>query len=473
MRVHNLLLGLLLASAGACSADSPRGGAAASQPATPAVRYRVDLGANEQALGGAEPLVTVVVFSDYACPPCARTWKVLEHLLEDYGEDLRIVFRSQTLPGFADGERAAEAAFAAGAQGKFWDMHRKLYEGMRFDRATLKAHAEAIGLDVPRFLDDLDAGVFAGTRIRHRRQAIELGIYFSPVALVNGVAVVGFRDEAAWHALLDEEIVRAHALVREGTPRGQLHATWMAQATKAPIEVDPATDAQRKLLAQKLAAAEAPPPHKAEEGKRYQVDAGDAPTLGPADAPVLLVAFMDYECPFCRRAQEGIAELRRRYPNDLRIAYRHLPLPIHPAADSAARASVAADLQGQFWPFVEKLFAAPGRGRETYAAIARELGLDEGRFLTDLDTAEVADVVRRDLVFARRLGLDATPAFFINGRYVSGFRGTEELAADVDAELALARQRVAEGAARGDVVRAILERDAVPPSEFPSADLPQ
>lgn len=473
MRVPQLLLGLALSGGAACSASD--GSAAATQrQAEPQVRYRVGLDPDEHALGGAEPLVTVVVFSDYACPPCARTWKVLDHLVEDYGDDLRVVFRSQTLPGFADGERAAEAALAAGAQGKFWDMHRRLYADMKFDRATVKAHAEAIGLDVPRFLDDLDAGVFAGTRVRHRRQALELGIYFSPIALVNGLPVIGFRDEAAWHALIDAEIVQARARIREGTPRAQLYPAAMAAAVTAPIEVDAQTEAQRRVLAERFKAADGPPPRATEEGKRYAVDAGGAPTVGPADAPVLLVAFMDFECPFCRKAAlEGIAELRRRYPDDLRVAYRQFPLPIHASADSAARAAVAADRQGQFWPFADKLLAAPRLGRQTYVQIARELGLDEPRFLTDFDSAEVAKVVRDDLVYARRLGLDATPAIFVNGRYISGFRGTEELAADVDAELAHARQRIAAGVARDAVAREILEREAIPPSEFPSADLQQ
>lgn len=468
MSVRRSLLAFAL-SAAACSASSQP--ETHVEAAAPALRYRVDLDPDEHALGGAEPLVTIVVFSDYACPPCARTWKVLGHLVEDYGDQIRVVFRTLSQPGMTDAERAAEGALAAGAQGKFWPMHERLYAEMRFDRAALKEHAEALGLDVPRFLDDLDAGVFVGTRMRHRRQALGLGIYFSPVALVNGVPVVGFRDEATWHALLDEEVLLAQGRVRGGVARKDLYTDLMEEAVTAPIVVDAETDAQRRVLVERFKAAEGPPARSAEEGKRYAVDAGDAPTVGPADAPLLLVAFMDYECPFCRRAQEGIEELRRRYPDDLRVAYRHLPLAIHSSADSAARAAIAADRQSHFWAYSGRLFASPRLGRQTYAQLARDLGLDERRFLTDLDSSEVAEVVRRDLVSARRLGLDATPAIFLNGRYVSGFRGTEELAAVVDAELALARQRIGGGVARDAVVRDILARDAIQEREFPGADL--
>ena len=109
---------------------------------------------------------------------------------------------------------------------------------------------------------------------------------------------------------------------------------------------------------------------------------------------------------------------------------------------------------------------------ELLASLAGVPGI-ETRKLDVLDDAEVAAVVGADLVYARRLGLDATPAICLNGRYISGFRGTEELAADVDTELAHARARIAAGVARDAVAREILEREAIPASEFPSADLQQ
>src|SRR5690606_37824148 len=92
-------------------------------------RYVVELADSETdyALGGDQPLVTIVIWSDYACGPCGRTWAVMEHLVEDYGDDLRVVYRAGTVPGFQHAERAAEAAFAAGEQDKFWAMHERLF----------------------------------------------------------------------------------------------------------------------------------------------------------------------------------------------------------------------------------------------------------------------------------------------------------------------------------------------------------
>lgn len=444
--------------------------ASAVTPTAPPValtRHRAPLTAEDQALGGAEPLVTIVVFSDYACPPCGRTWQVLDHLLEDYGDDLRVVFRSLTVPGFADGERAAEAALAAGAQGQFWAMHRRLYGEMRFDRGTLEAHAKALGLDLPRFLDDLDLGTFSGLRVQHRRQAVELGIYFGPVALVNGRAVVGFRDEVAWHDLLDQEILAARTKLHEGVARGDLYAAFQAEAVSAAIELDAAAEAARKQLADRFAVDVNQLPADfatAQEGKRYPVDvAGDPPSLGRADAPVTLVAFMDFECPYCRRAGEIFDELPRRYPDDLRIVFRHLPLPAHRSAEGAARAAIAAGEQGQFWPFCRSLLALTGpAGRTSFLAAARKLGLDEALFIADLESPRTAARVRNDMLHARRLGVDATPGFFLNGRFISGYRGVDALAADIDAEVLTAKKLLAEGIPPAELVTTLLGREGSP-----------
>lgn len=484
MRSSILVLTLLGLGPGplACSGEpvdphKAHGNAAHKAPAVPQVRHQIGLDADDQALGGAEPLVTIVVFSDYACPPCGRAWQVFDHLIEDYGDDIRVVFRSLTVPGFADGERAAEAAFAAGAQGQFWAMHRRLFaeKEPRFDRAALKAHAEALGLDVPRFLDDLDLGAFSARRVQHRREAVTLGVFFGPVALVNGRPVVGFRDEASWHDLIDEEILTARARMRGGVAKGDLHAAFMAEAVAAPIELEGEAAAASKQLESRFAADLKKLPadfKRAEKGQRYQVPAGDAPATGPADAPVQLVAFMDFECPYCRRAaQEGFALLRRSHPDAVRVVFRHLPLPAHEGADGAARAAAAADLQGQFWPYADRLLAADidRLDRATFIAVAKEVGLDEARFLADLDGPAVAATVRRDMVLARRLGISATPSLYVNGRLLDGFRGAEALVAEVATELAAADELIKAGTPRAGVAAALLAR-GVAPDQFPNPD---
>ncbi|MCA9716801.1 MAG: thioredoxin domain-containing protein [Myxococcales bacterium] len=481
MRTNNwalgraLALGLLCVSLGGCNRpaqDEHEHTASAAAEFDGAHRHLVALAGDDHALGGDEPLVTIVVFSGYACPPCGRTWQVLDNLVEDYGDSVRVVFRALTMPGFSTGEQAIEAALAAGAQGRFWPMHRRLYEaGGQLDRAKLESLAQALELDMTRFRDDLDTGVHTGTRMRHRRQALELGIEFGPIAFVNGRPVVGFRSEPEWHALIDQELGEARGRLDGGVARSALYDDFMAEAVKERVELP------EELLARyrELLAARAPeqdvPAQRPDPELRYAVGAEGAPTIGPEDAPVLIVAFMDLECPYCKRlhAEALGGALRERFPADVRVAIRHYPLPIHPAAGGIARACVAAQRQGKFWPFYERLMAAKGGSlsRTTFLELVHELELDKERFLADLDDPEVLEVVREDLLLGRRLGVDGTPGLFINGRYLSGYQPLDALAQRVEEELELAR---ASETPRADYVDALLER-AVQPSQFPNAAL--
>ncbi len=471
MRAFNLLISSLVFGLVGCSGAPDSTG---EKPATDdqhvasgvaQTRYRADLRDDDYALGGSEPLVTIVVFSDYACPPCARSWQVLEHLVEDYGNDVRVVFRGLTMLGFAEAERALEAAFAAGAQGQFWPMHRRIFADMRLDRTSLRQHAADLGLDLTRFLEDLDDGVFASMRAQHRRLAVELGISFGPVALVNGRAVVGFRDESAWHALINEELVHARSRLVAGVPRAGLYNDLQANAVTAAVALDEAAQAAGQELAARLTPDLTRLPDDFEAavpGRRYDVPVDGAVGRGPESALVTIVAFMDYECPHCKRAAVGLDELQARFPDDMRLVFRHLPLPSHRAADGAARAAVAADQQGQFWAMNEQLWAADRLHREAFIAAATAIGLDRERFIADLDAPEAATRVREDMLLARRLGLEATPAFFLNGRFVSGFRGVDVLAADIAAELLTAKQLLADGVPRAELTKVLLAPEAKP-----------
>jgi protein-disulfide isomerase len=395
----------------------------------------------------------------------------MDNLVAHYREDLRAVFRAYSVPGFPHGERAIDAALAAARQGKFWEMHRRLFAGGSLERPLLRAHAEAIGLDMARFLDDLDAGSGAAVRLRHRRQALQLGIQGLPAVFVNGMFVMGFHEEADYRALVEDEMRRARTLMRDGTPRAELYAAFMQGASLLPVkELDRAKELRKELVGRK-APDDLDPRSLVEPSpeQRYRVPVEDAPARGPADAPVLLVEFVDFQCPFCKRfAREVLGELLRRYPADLSLVVRHLPIAGHEAADGMARAAVAAGRQGRFWDFHDRLFALDGAiGRSAFLEIAGSLGMDEARFLADIDAPATHELVRRDLDLARRLGVTGTPSFFVNGRYVSGFRGIDEIAALVDEELRAAKKRMRAGTPRGRV-REDLMAGAVPEAEFPN-----
>ncbi|MDG9701475.1 Na+/H+ antiporter NhaA [Streptomyces sp. DH37] len=154
---------------------------------------------------------------------------------------------------------------------------------------------------------------------------------------------------------------------------------------------------------------------------------------GPRDAPLTLVEYGDFECPFCARATGVARELRERFGDDLRYVFRHLPLPdVHPHAELAARAAVAADAQGRFWEMHDLLFTHHEHLEiEDIVGYAAELGLDVEAFLRDLDDERTAARVRADAASAEASGARGTPTFFVGGRRHTGPYDAETLAREL------------------------------------------
>ncbi|WP_346429477.1 Na+/H+ antiporter NhaA [Streptomyces sp. WAC 01438] len=157
--------------------------------------------------------------------------------------------------------------------------------------------------------------------------------------------------------------------------------------------------------------------------------------LGPVDAPLTLVEYGDFECPFCAHATGVTKELRQRFGDRFRYVFRHLPLPdVHPHSELAARAAVAAANQGRFWEMHDLLYAHQDELEyEDTAGYAAELGLDVEKFLRDLDTEETAERVRADAASAEASGVRGAPTFFIGNRRHTGPYDAESLARELEA----------------------------------------
>jgi protein-disulfide isomerase len=169
----------------------------------------------------------------------------------------------------------------------------------------------------------------------------------------------------------------------------------------------------------------------------HQVDVGDAPTRGPTAAPLQVVVFSDFQCPFCARIEPTLARLEKEFPGKVRMVWKNFPLPFHVYAAPAAEAALAAGAQGKFWPMHDKLFAnnvaLERPSLETYAGA---LGLDMRRFRADLDAGTYKPRVEADVAQAGTLGLRGTPVVFINGRKIAGAYPWEVFKRMADAELA-------------------------------------
>ena len=167
-----------------------------------------------------------------------------------------------------------------------------------------------------------------------------------------------------------------------------------------------------------------------------KVDIQGAPSRGPARAAVTLVEFTDYQCPYCRRVQDTVQRLLDEHPDQVRHVVKHNPLSIHPQAPGAAKAAIAAGKQGKFWEMHKRIFENPRQlGDDDLRERARALGLDMDRFEEDFASDETARIIAADQAEARRLGATGTPAFFINGRLLSGAQPYEAFKARVDEEL--------------------------------------
>ncbi|TFG93019.1 MAG: thioredoxin [Myxococcales bacterium] len=170
---------------------------------------------------------------------------------------------------------------------------------------------------------------------------------------------------------------------------------------------------------------------------RYDVVA-EGPSKGPAGARVTIVEFSDFQCPYCQRVLATMDEVLAKYPEDVRLVYRHLPLDrIHPNARGAAEAAACADEQGQFWSYHDTLFQNNrALGKEDLVRYATDAGLDATRFQACFDERRFKDKVEADLQAARAVGISGTPAFVVNGIMLSGAQPAEAFYKVIDQELA-------------------------------------
>jgi protein-disulfide isomerase len=229
--------------------------------------------------------------------------------------------------------------------------------------------------------------------------------------------------------LLAGSVVAAGLLVREPLERGTAELTELKGSMAALEEAVKSAAAPRPS-----AAADTGRP---DPNRRYSVTTDGAPAVGPADAEVAVVAFSDFQCPFCSRAVPTLEQVEEAYGDPVRIVFKHLPLSMHPKAPAAHAAAEAAHRQGKFWEMHDRIFADQrSMSPERYVEYATEIGLDIDQFNADVASAEVKKRIEADTSEAARLNVRGTPAFFINGKYLSGAQPFETFKQRIDEELA-------------------------------------
>jgi protein-disulfide isomerase len=319
------------------------------------------------------------MFCDFESFPCSRSADVVGGILLNHSNEVRVIFKHAPSTANPNSFLAHEAAIAAGAQGKFWEMHKILFENQaKLERADLLEYARTLGLDVLSFKRALDDHTFRPLIERDVAEAKGLGVTITPTVFVNGPRLVGPQGYASLGAVIET--------VRREIPRNQR--------------------VQPEILS---------------AGPAQAINLERAPSVGPTAAPISVVEFSDFECPFCGRAAPVIRQLLAAYPSQVHFAFKHYPLFTHKESPLAHEAALAAQEQGKFWEMHDLLLSTQDHlKRDDLIAKAAQLKLDLPRFTSDLDSHRFKAAVEFDRQEGDRLGIDGTPFFFINGHAISG-----------------------------------------------------
>lgn len=200
--------------------------------------------------------------------------------------------------------------------------------------------------------------------------------------------------------------------------------TYLADESKLASMSEALDSYQTKKLALERQKKQIAEEAKAQERLKnpVKIDIGNSPVKGKADAKVTIVEFSDFQCPFCSMGERRMAEIAAKYPNDVKFVYKFFPLPGHGLAMPAAKAALAAGKQGRFWQMYAMIFKNQNRLKETdiFGSFAKDLHLDLKKFMSDFDNKENEKIIEKDVEIGVNLGINGTPAFFVNGVLLEG-----------------------------------------------------
>jgi protein-disulfide isomerase len=334
--------------------------------------------------GSADAPVTLIEYSDFQCPYCARyyneTYAQIKEQYVDTGQ-VRYIFRHFPLAIHSEARAAAQAAECAGEQDKFWEMHDALFEnqdswaGSADPTAAFVDLAEGLDLDGAEFETCLSSGKYAAKIQEDVAAGAEDGVDGTPAFFINGVSLSGAQPFAAFQQQIDYF----------------------------------------------LAGGEPP---------TLEIGADSYRSMGQADAPVVITMFSDYQCPACAQVEAQIMPtVIEQYVDtgQARLVFREFPLSsIHPNAEKAAEAAVCAGEQDMYWELHDEMFASRDEWTEEddptpkLKELADRVGLDTGTFDQCLDSGQAKSVVDSELLAGQMMGVNATPYFFIGNLPLRG-----------------------------------------------------
>ncbi len=354
--------------------------------------------------GPANAPVTIVDFSDFFCPYCKKAAPTLLQVFNNYPNQVHIIYKNLPLsetPGQGS-YLVHQAGVCAHEQGKFWPFHDAVYaRADRPDAAVIRQIAAQIGLNSAAFESCLASGRPKKAIDADLKEARDLQVDGTPTFFINGQKSSGALSYQAF-------VNKIEAILNPG---------------KQPPAAAPSA-----------AAPVAPPePPKIVEFN----DLAGRPSEGPEKAPVLLVEFSDFHCPFCQRLEPTIQQVMTQYQGKVRKVWRHFPLQMHAGSDRTHQASECANQQGKFWPYHQKLFQNLNVTKDDalLISLAEQTGLKMKDFKKCLDSQEPKDIVQKDIQKGIESGVTGTPAVFVNGRIMKGAQPFASFQRVIDEEL--------------------------------------
>ncbi len=404
MQKDRVYLELCKKNAGATPAAADTGKKEREKPPEDTATWKVPIDSDDPVRGKSDALVTLVVFSEFQCPFCKKIEPTISKVMEKYGDDVRVVWKDNPLPFHPRAVPASVLARVAlkqkGVAG-FWQAHDALFESQpKLDDADLEAIAGKVGIpwgavkaaiDDKRFQAKFDANIELGQDLNARG---------TPHFFANGVRIQGAQPFEKFQEIIDAQLAKAKALVAKGVPRAKVYEEIMKEGK------------------------EPPPPEK----KDVAAPTKSSPVKGNANAKVTIQIFSDFQCPFCKRVGPTLEQVATEFKDKVKFVWRDMPLPFHkdaPLAAQAAREVFAQKGHKAFWEYHDKLFEAQadkekGLKRENLEKLAGDMGVDMEKFKAALDGNKHQAEIDADVAVAKAAEINGTPAFAINGYFLSG-----------------------------------------------------
>ncbi len=411
-RAAVVLLALLVAGCTTPTSVIPAAGGEAATAVEKALAIPAAAGAEDppvaaddpRSKGEADAPVTIVEYSDFQCPFCAR-WveQTYPMILEEYinSGQARLVFRDFPLSFHANADNAAVATRCAAEQGKYWEMHDSLFDNqtawaeLEDPTDAFASYATASGIDTDAFRECLASGKFDQAIAEDMAAGEAAGVSGTPSFVINGQLLVGAQPPAVFQQAL-ETILAGGSIVE-------------------------------------------PEPEALEPAQPLDIPLGDAPVKGDPDAPITIVEYSDYQCPFCSRfANETLPSLVEQFVDTgkVKLVFKDFPLSqIHPQAQQAAEAArCVRELSGTdeaYWQMHDRLFetqeewSGAANAAGLFAGYAGDLGLAAEDVEACLDSGRHAAAVQVDFEEGVSFGVGGTPTFFINGQPLVGAQPLE------------------------------------------------